>query len=591
MNSASFTENFDSIAADASQEILQKTVASAESGNISASLSNGGLLAKATSGWKTFTARSVAPDTGHKVHYYQFKHLSGDYGPELRVNGTTVVDFDISPKTGATDKSYFNKESTVITVIADYNPASPVATILLNGEVWKQVPVTKGASSVGLGFFVGTSYGYGFDDFSYAVYDARPEYSVKSGIYEGATMVKNEEETRTITVEETINGVVSEEAKAIEKVELLRDGVVVAESTTNVCALPNDLCGEFELEVKVTDIYGGIHSVAKYNYRVVDGTKNSYSVESQNFENVADADLAGIIAPGGNITATAELSTTAVTAETGLAGNYISDGKALKIANSTERSTYVQLGAPLDSGRKVHYYSFDIAMNGSYSKGVYLRKNTLNNATGQEVLIPKTAISTHSSNYAKISVKMIIDYDYKEGASPVAYISLDGGKTYTYKELTVIPSADVSPIVVLQGDNMGGDIYIDNYKYSGYDAPAKFGKGSGATDITFDTTPSSYNKVTFTTSYTNTTGAAVGVRYFFACYEEDGRMAHLYKPNHGNVKVKPEGFVYYYEDGAVDEKVDFQVNVAKSTNATSAKIFAYVIDDEGNIDFSPIGWY
>jgi len=605
-NPISFTENFDDTTKDYSTDAALKALFAGNDGanvtrlNLSVeAFEDGNALRIDGDGEnKSGFLQFIGTPSGHNVHYYEFDmRMSTSYSRNLSVSAagyTSTGDILFNNKKTdlgiGTNSAIASSETAKIRLVLDYNAAT--ALVYKNDLLWRTVPLTTLASGTQdpvVTLYVQTNasaHQVYIDNFSYATYDVRPEYAVK-GIYEGATMVMSEEETRTITVVDKANEAI---ATAIEKVELLRDGVVVAESTTNVCALPNDLCGEFELEVKVTDIYGNTHS-SKYNYRVVDGTKNSYSVELQNFENVADADLAGIIAPGGNITATAELSTTAVTAETGLAGNYISDGKALKIANSTERSTYVQLGAPLDSGRKVHYYSFDIAMNGSYSKGVYLRKNTLNNGTDQEVLIPKSAISTHSANYAKISVKMIIDYDYKEGASPVAYISLDGGETYTYKELTVIPSADVSPIVVLQGDNKGGDIYIDNYKYSGYDAPAKFGKGSGATDITFDTTPSSYNKVTFTTSYTNTTGAAVGVRYFFACYEEDGRLAHLYKPNHSNVKVKPEGFVYYYEDGAVDEKVDFHVNVAKSTNATSAKVFAYVIDDEGNIDFSPIGWY
>ena len=591
VNPATVSENFDSITAADAKSKLGITIGG--KGLLDIQSKNGSnALIVTTDGSNNGTLTTPRVNATAKVQRYSFKVAAtkSDYRStfSLTDGATDVAAFSIhkNDKLTANDKIFpADNEANVreIVIEVDQN-TTPMATVYVGGKEFKKVSLA-GMGTVYLKVSANKNTSTGpiiIDDYSYTAYDAYPEYAVK-GIKDGEVMIKQHEAERTITVEETINGAVSDGA-TITKVELLRDGKVVATSTTNTCVLPNNLHGEFELEVKVTDIYGDAHSFT-YNYRVLDATKdteNSIDEDFNDFPTTAtSAELAAAIAGGNGVNISSRLT---------LSIAELNGSPALKIdGDGANKTVYMQFGGDV-SGKehKLYYYEFDVNMTASMRRKFYIGGNGYTD--GDKMVELFTNKNTSGTNH----VKIVVDYN---AVAPVATVYVNKAERAKVSLANVVTTGEdgkaKSPVLTMdfQTSTSGAPVYIDNFKYSVYNAPARFGKGSGATDITFDTTPSSYNKVTFTTSYTNTTDEAVGVRYFFACYEEDGRMAHLYKPNHDNVKVKPTGFVWYYEPGAVDKKVDFQVNVAKSTNATSAKVFAYVIDDEGNIDFSPIGWY
>ena len=379
---------------------------------------------------------------------------------------------------------------------------------------------------------------------------------------------------------------------------MYKDGEVVATSgteTPNVVELRNDAYGTFDLEVKVTDIYGQSHSFAFEDCEVVEGVKNTeYSVDLQTFEDVADEDLAGLI----DVNRSAEMTlTTEATRYT--KSNKDSDGKALKIG-ATIRTTQMQLSAPLNSGRKVHYYNFDLAMNTSYTKGLYIFGDGFDtDKSVKDAVITDAVFTQHNSEYSVLNVGLVLDYSYEEGGAPVATIYLDGSE-YKCVELPNAITGSQDPVLVLEHDNMGGYIYIDNFKYTVYDYPARFGKGDYDANAVFETVYTKddegnytdtvyYHIATATTRFTNTTDKPVTVRTFFAVYDEEGRVLHVYQKDHSGWKEGNDDktLTVTYEPGAIDQETSYRCHVA-IPEASYGKFFTYVIGEDGAIDFTPI---
>ncbi len=626
-NIASYVQDFNNISAEATQDEIISTIARVDSnGAIKTSdsfaytIENGAL--KITNNHATkaqsFQVKNTAPNTGHKVHYYEFY-----------VTHSAVNTFSSSVRTsfgsGNTDSllstgGYFDNGTTKVrtlpantkkkvNIIIDYNYEigdAPTCVINWGGEEWKQVKLTGYASetvNVGQNFLELSCAKNGawimIDDFKYTVYDVRPEYAVK-GIYNGATMVKEEEATREITV---VNMADSSTPTTIKTVELYKDGEVVATSgteTPNVVELRNDAYGSFDLEVKVTDIYDQVHPFTFEDCEVVEGVKNTeYSVDLQTFEDVADEDLADIIVAGGNISPAITLTTETYTNSN--AGYYNSDGKALKI-DASERTTFIQLSAPLNVGRKVHYYNFDLAMNNAFTKGLYVYGDGFDNEKSvQDSILTDEAFTTHSSNYNKVNVGLILDYNYAEDGTPMATVYLNGGEYESFALPNAI-TGSTDPVLVLKHDNKGGYIYIDNFKYSVYDYPSRFGLGEFETEIIFENTgteeaPKYTGRKMFYPVATNMTDEAVTVRYFAAVYDAEGRLEHLYNDDNRLDDDEPGAEDYWdtswtvtYEPGALNQESQFKFNMGSSAGR-SAKLIPFVIGEGGVLDLAPIKLY
>ena len=578
--------------------------------------SNALKIENANGGAREIPIKTAKYNTGHKVHYYEFDitPVSHSYSNSFGVRpkgvsaGTTdglfgTADYDSPKDTTGRSRAFYQGYTQKVRIAFDYNYAegnAPTAIIWRNGDELKRVDLanTLAANFYNPTFVLGmntNNCALQLDNIKYSVYDVAPEYAVK-GIYEGATMVKEEEATRTITVVDKANAnVVSTAATKISKVEFYKDDVLAAtdeDGAPYTYALANDSYGAHKLEVKVYDTFNQEHSFV-YNYNVVEGIKNTELSIDEDFEDfestAASADLAAAIVGGNGTNITDRLTLSLAT---------LNGSQALMVdGDDQNKAAYLQLGGDVSGKeRKVYYYEFDVNMTTAYSRDFSVRGKAYNEN-------PSVTLLTNKNTPGTNKVKIIVDYN---DVAPTATIYV-GGAEKTRVSLTdaVTVGEDgkvISPVLSMyfQTHSGGAPVYIDNFKYSVYDYPARFGKGDYDANAAFETVYTKddegnytdtvyYHIATATTRFTNTTDKAVTVRNFFVVYDEEGRVLHVYQKDHSGWKEGNDDktLTVTYQPGAIDQETSYRCHVA-IPEASSGKFFTYVIGEDGAIDFAPI---
>ncbi len=559
--------------------------------------SNALKIENASGGAKEIPIKTAKYNTGHKVHYYEFDitPVSHSYGNTFGVRpngvsaGTTdglfaTADYDSPSGTTGRSRAFYQGQTQKVRIAIDYNYAegnAPTAIIWRNGDELKRVDLvnTQEANFYNPTLVINmnkNNCALQLDNIKYSVYDVAPEYAVK-GIYEGATMVKEEEATRTITVVDKANAdVVSTAATKISKVEFYVDDVMVQDSESNTYTLTNNSYGAHKLEVKVYDTFNQEHSFV-YNYDVVEGIENTtYSIE-EDFAEGTDAELASVF--------------NTVHSNHTLSAN---NGGVKVTANASSKNSPFK-AAPTATGRKVHYYEFDLLTAG-YSPSFNVNGTALFN-TYTDVTTNEKATS-YFSDRLPVRIKAVFDCDQ---TTSVATISFKGKDDAGFSEWKRVEFATPEELEFNVNLGNGYTVTIDNFKYSVYDYPERYGFGefedtiviAEPTGTNTDGTPKYTGRQQFTTYFTNTTDADVTVKYFVATYEADDRMHYVYAAD--NRLDSGDGlttsWTVTYPAGTVDAANTFKLNIGEAGENWTVRLYGFVVNADGNLDITPIGLY
>ena len=208
-------------------------------------------------------------------------------------------------------------------------------------------------------------------------------------------------------------------------------------------------------------------------FTTVSGKLNEESF-SENFENIANADLAKrfVANNGANISGRLSLSVTDW-----------KGSKALTIdGDKSNKAAYMQFrGAPSTTGYKVHYYEFDMTMSTSMHRKLYITADGYTTVTNAHELFTNkktdTGIGTNSQldSTTVAHIELILDYNQ---TPPVATI-YKGGALWQTISLSNLANGTQDPVVTLyfQTHSSGHPVYIDNFSYEVYDIaePQTFG--------------------------------------------------------------------------------------------------------------------
>jgi len=202
-------------------------------------------------------------------------------------------------------------------------------------------------------------------------------------------------------------------------------------------------------------------------FTTISGKRHEESF-SENFENIADADLAKrfVANNGANISGRLSLSVTDW-----------KGSKALTIdGDKANKAGFLQFrGAPSTTGYKVHYYEFDMTMSNSYSRTLYVSADGYEKTTNAHVLFTNkksdTGIGTNSNinSTAVAHIELILDYNQ---TPPVATL-YKGGALWQTISMPNLANGTQDPVVTLyfQTHSSGHPVYIDNFSYEVYEIP------------------------------------------------------------------------------------------------------------------------
>ncbi len=611
-NAASFSEDFEGTFAD--EAALAKAFVGNNGKNYSASdiplttaehKGSKALLIDSNHSSAVLQFRGAPSETGHKVHYYEFDFTAGySYAHHFYVRGegyssgtNQVALFNTQYKPGG---SWFFGIGKLykVAIVLDYNE-TPIATIYINGKEFKRVPLdtaVAGSKDPVLALNVHASGNPIYiDNFKYSVYDkivedVTPTYFVK-GIYDGAVVVAQEEESRQITVVDSANnGTTLNLATNVSKVEFYKDDALVA--TDDVVPFTYDLkfdsYGAHKFQAKIYDVHGNVYDDFVSNYKVAYGVKNQTSTEIDYEElTITNENGETVDNKPALIASTIESydsTYTAVTVE-----NY-KNSNMLKIAptsSANNSKTVIFKGVTEATGHKVYYYEFDMSTYRSYKSQVLVNGveafHTQSFMYGSENSDRVFNTST-ATNYRTRNVRIVLDYN----ATPTAIVLLDGA------EYNRIPMTDVNgetvPVLAFSVHKFSDPIYIDNFKFAAYDKYENFGLNEYQDEIIFDEESHAIRGTIckFVISASNSTNAPVTVRNFFVSYDGDGRLITVYPKGHGQWRDSTdENLTYTFQPDVYNQEVVLRCGVGDS-NARSAKVFTYVVDAEGKIDFAPI---
>ena len=608
-NAASFTEDFEGTFA--TEADLAKAIVANDGKNYSTDYiplatadRNGSkaLLIDSSHSSAVLQFRGAASETGHRVHYYEFDFTAGySYKHYFYVrgegynSGTNQVElFNTQYKPGG---SWFFKIGTryKVAFVLDYNETTPTATVYIDGKEFKRTSLATAVAGSKDPVLAMNIHASGnpiyIDNFKYSVYDSvvegvTPEYFVK-GIYDGAVVVAQEEESRQITVVDSANnGTTLNLATNISKVEFYKDDALVA--TDDVVPFTYDLkfdsYGAHKFQAKIYDVHGTVYDNFVSNYRVAYGVKNTEASIDEDFEGTFSDDAAA----AASIIASYNPNRTAIT-KVDLNGRNV---LKLAIANASGGDTVQFRGGNATAGHKVCYYEFDMQTYFSWSSTFMVK------GTGSDNLFTTQSYTHGNTNDTRIfkrdtwrKIGLVLDYNHAEGGAPIATVYVDG---IEYKRIPMTNVAGgTDPVFVLSTHYKGDDIYIDNFKYTVYDAYENFGLNEYQDEIIFENHGTEekpdYTKVCkFVISASNSTGAPVTVRNFFVSYDGDGRMMLIYPDNHAQWRDGTNAnLTYTFQPDVYNQEVVLRCGVGDPL-ARSAKVFTYVIDAEGKIDFAPI---
>ena len=252
----------------------------------------------------TIQFRGDNATSGHRVCYYEFDmqtHYSYRSAFVVRGNGYESSNentlFTNQSYTYGTTRMFTNGKWRKIGVVLDYNypeGGAPVATVYVDGQEYNRVSMTSVAGGTDPVFMLSLhrlGENIYIDNFNYSVYDyvadgVASEYFVK-GIYDGAVVVAQQEESRQITVvDSTNNGTLLDSATNISKVEFYKDDVLVA--TDDVSPFTYDLkfdsYGAHKFQAKIYDVHGTVYDNFVSNYKVAYGVKNNEASVEEDFE-------------------------------------------------------------------------------------------------------------------------------------------------------------------------------------------------------------------------------------------------------------------------------------------------------------------
>ncbi len=306
---------------------------------------------------------------------------------------------------------------------------------------------------------------------------AAGEYYLK-GLYEGETVVIQQEPTKTVYVVDAAAATTAEPASGAYKMNINPTNVDRVVFTFNdndpetiygtifSYTMEFDSIGAQTLKYDVykkgnsTDVPDETETIT---FKTVAGTLNEASTDGViDFESGTAADLAKLIVANDGTTYTDKYITFSVADWNG--------SKAFKVStDSSTKSSFMQLiSAPTDTGHKVHYYDFDMSMNGAYSVVMYIAGAGYTSSSSRDQLFRNRSFTKHSSNYTTVPVRMVLDYNYEEGGAPTAAIYFDGIEWGRIKLANAITGTqDPVPSLYIQCRSLSA--YIDNFSYAVYD--------------------------------------------------------------------------------------------------------------------------
>ncbi len=422
---------------------------------------------------------------GHRVCYYEFDMQTYySYYSSFMVKGDGYT--SSNENTLFTTQSYIDGTKRMFTrntwrkigVVLDYNypdGGAPTATVYVDGQEYRRVSMPNVAGGTDPVFVLSTNRlgeNIYIDNFKYTVYDyisedVPSEYFVK-GIYDGAVVVAQKEESRQITVvDNENNGTLLNLAEKISKVEFYKDEALVA--TDDIAPFTYNLMfdryGAHKFRVKIYDEDGTITEIVS-NYKVVNGIKNNQASFEENFEGT----FADNAAAASSIIASYNPNKTVITKETLDGRNVLK----LVIANASGFDTVQFRGGNATEGHRVCYYEFDMQSNFYYPSSFKVKDN------GSDTLFTTQSYTHGTSNDDRIfksgtwrKIGIVLDYNYAEGGAPTATVYVDG-KEYKRVSMTNLVGS-TNPVFVLYTNWKGEDIYIDNFKYTVYDVYENFG--------------------------------------------------------------------------------------------------------------------
>lgn len=584
-SSLSIGENFDSLVSvgdDATEEekaalttaldAVKTKLFSEVDSNITLSAADGALKLTSAASSKDAKFKVADLENSHKIHYYEFKIVSGGWANTYYANGLKLFDCGYRASNGVKHTSTTNEwTNAMIKVVCDYSSSDkPMITVFHKGEVLTHIDATGYAA--GLKLRLGKNYSGVIDDFSYTVYDPRPEYAVK-GIYDGATMVKEEEAARTITVVDKANAnVVSTAATNVSKVEFIKDGgtAVTVESSPYAYTLTNDTYGEHTLKVNVYDIYGETHTF-DYNYNVAEGVANAELSVDEDFDSLTTDEETAAAIKSVFSSVNTNITTTVVDGVLTMTGTAGGKYNTFNVA-STDKMT---------GKRQLHYIEFDVVsagVSGSFDMG-YNKERLLSSFKEN----PYTGVENTTTTIGSEKPTIRIIYDYTNADKPVAMMYFND---VLWK--VIEPASTTAPGLRI-GVGNGYTAKIDNFKYTVYDYPSRFGKGVYEDTVAIDTT----GRQQFTTCFTNTTDADVTVQYFVVTYEADGRQHFAYNTDSrlDSGDGLTTSWTVTYPAGSIDAENTFKLNIGEAGEGWSARIYGFVVDEDGAFDLTPISLY
>ena len=308
---------------------------------------------------------------------------------------------------------------------------------------------------------------------------AGEEYYLK-GLYEGATVILQHEPTKTVTLVDIANAgypanskspVVNETATNVNKVVFtFNDGApqtIMGSNLSYTMAFTEPGPQTLKYDVYKTTGDGVTPDQSTtVTFNVVSGKKNAASV-NENFDGLdagtSSEALKKIIVANDGANASSAATFSLVESYNHNKTEDAVEGKAVQIA-STTRTPRIQLkNASGDTVHGVHYYSFDLSWTEAYTKRIYLRGDSYSATTNQVEIISSKKFAAHSSRYTKAKLGIVLDYN-----AQMATVSYGGKVWYTLSIAAALAGTGV-PALVIDGDNLGGNTYIDNFSYTAYD--------------------------------------------------------------------------------------------------------------------------
>lgn len=295
---------------------------------------------------------------------------------------------------------------------------------------------------------------------------AADEYYLK-GVYDGAYVVVQQEPTKTVTVVDAGKAnMLLDTASNVDKVVFTFNGVEIVDTESPYAyTMEFTYCGTQTLKYDVYKQGGSTdtpYESKTITFTTIGGSENAVSF-TENFSGPFQDTNALAKAIVGNEGANYQKSyLTLATAD-------FNNSKALTLDANSRTASIQFRGAAPDTGCKVHYYEFDIAVDSLNRHWIYARADANYSGGGYTQTLVDTRSHTTDGTTplftANVYRRLRIVFDYNE--TPTASIYVDGKEYKRFSLESVVSGPNPSLVMDI---NTSGVVYIDNFKYSVYDA-------------------------------------------------------------------------------------------------------------------------